>query len=373
MSNATAFMGIGMAVFGIVWLLTLALGILVLVAEWHVFKKAGRHGWAAIVPFYNMYVLSDIVWGNGWLFLLLFIPIGNIVFGICTFIKLARSFGKSGAFGAGLVFFPFIFMPMLGFGKAEYEGPAQSGKKGMIIATAITGVVGTILLIALVSIGAMAIQSVPDYDDYTSSSNLPVTDDDLLEDDLTSDNPTDDLDTDDANDTDDTEQVITGDPVENHPDFVMATMNNGRSSIQVPLMNKETASYGDGSMLTAAAPGISIELSYGFGVDSDPAAEVASSVEIAMSVFADLTNFYKDVTPSEMITGDGFALQQISYNYLGFDGELYPCVRLIKCDIVEGYPVISDITLDTSDADDNTLSLFESACAVYGIDFQFAE
>ena len=128
-SNATAFMGIGMAVFGIVWLLTLALGILVLVAEWHVFKKAGRHGWAAIVPFYNMYVLSDIVWGNGWLFLLLFIPIGNIVFGICTFIKLARSFGEGGAFGAGLVFFPFIFMPMLDSAKQSTRDLRKVEKK----------------------------------------------------------------------------------------------------------------------------------------------------------------------------------------------------------------------------------------------------
>ena len=36
----------------------LALIVVIIVAMWKVFEKAGQPGWAAIVPFYNMYVLT---------------------------------------------------------------------------------------------------------------------------------------------------------------------------------------------------------------------------------------------------------------------------------------------------------------------------
>ena len=87
-----------------------------------VFRKAGKPGWAAIVPFYNLYVLFDITWGSGMRFLLLLIPIYNIILGIQTQVRLARAFGKSGGFAAGLVFLPYIFIPLLAFGKETYQG-----------------------------------------------------------------------------------------------------------------------------------------------------------------------------------------------------------------------------------------------------------
>ena len=86
------------------------------------FRKAGKPGWAAIVPFYNLYVLFDITWGSGMRFLLLLIPIYNIILGIQTQVRLARAFGKSGGFAAGLVFLPYIFIPLLAFGKETYQG-----------------------------------------------------------------------------------------------------------------------------------------------------------------------------------------------------------------------------------------------------------
>lgn len=367
MGNANVLLGMGMAVFGIIWLIMLAFGILILIAQWHIFKKAGQHGWAAIVPGYNVYVLTKIVWGNGWLFLLLLIPVGNIVFAICTYVKLARSFGKSGGFAAGLVLLPYVFMPMLGFGKAEYEGPSQSGKKGMIIGSAITGVVGTILLVIVTVIAAMSVQSVPDYEDYdyNASADLSDPEDALSEEDLTDDST--------ADTSSDTAPAVTGEPIEGYDNFIMATLDNGDITVTFPLLNSETHSYGEGAMLTAEANGISIELAIGYGESSDPAAEVSDDAKVAMSVFEDLSNFYKDVTISDMITGDGFALQQIDYNYQGFDGELYPCIELIKCDIVNGYPITINMTLDNYTADENTKALFASACELYGIDFEFAE
>ena len=108
-------------------IISLVLCVFVLVCMWIVFRKAGKPGWAAIVPFYNLYVLFDITWGSGMRFLLLLIPIYNIILGIQTQVRLARAFGKSGGFAAGLVFLPYIFIPLLAFGKETYQGvPAKA-------------------------------------------------------------------------------------------------------------------------------------------------------------------------------------------------------------------------------------------------------
>ena len=77
---------------------SLALSVLLIVAMWRIFQKAGKPGWASIVPFYNIYMMYEITWGNGWRFLMLLIPFYNIVLGIQTQVKLAKAFGKSGGF-----------------------------------------------------------------------------------------------------------------------------------------------------------------------------------------------------------------------------------------------------------------------------------
>ena len=105
----------------------LALAVLGIVAMWKIFEKAGEPGWAAIIPFYNLYVLFKITWGNGWKFLFLLIPIANFVFAIITMVKLAKAFGKSGGFAVGLIFLSIIFYCILAFGDAQYIGvPEQA-------------------------------------------------------------------------------------------------------------------------------------------------------------------------------------------------------------------------------------------------------
>ncbi len=103
-------------------IVSLILAILSMVAVWKIYKKAGEPGWAAIVPFYNAYVLFKITWGSGWKFLLMLIPIANIVFGIITMHKLSKAFGHGGGYTVGLVFLQFIFLCILGFGDAQYLG-----------------------------------------------------------------------------------------------------------------------------------------------------------------------------------------------------------------------------------------------------------
>lgn len=101
----------------------LVVAVIVLVGMWKVFVKAGKPGWGAIIPFYNLYCLYEMSFGTGWLFLLTFVPCVNLVMMIIMWIKLAQAFGKGAAFGIGILFFPYVFLPMLGFGNAQYYGP----------------------------------------------------------------------------------------------------------------------------------------------------------------------------------------------------------------------------------------------------------
>jgi|GEM_PF-1639007 len=93
------------------------IGCLTVVALWILFDKAGEPGWAAIVPLYNFYELFKITWGNGWYFLLLLIPIANIVIGIITLVKLAGAFGKGGGWACGLIFLYPIFLCITAFNR----------------------------------------------------------------------------------------------------------------------------------------------------------------------------------------------------------------------------------------------------------------
>ena len=78
--------------------------------------------WAAIIPIYDVWVLFKITWGSGAYMFLMLIPIANIVFDIMTYVKLARVFGKSGGFAAGLILLEPIFLLILAFGSAQYIG-----------------------------------------------------------------------------------------------------------------------------------------------------------------------------------------------------------------------------------------------------------
>lgn len=113
----------GLAAIGTTYMvMMLAIIVVAIVANWKIFTKAGKPGWAAIVPFYNLYVQFQIAGMNGWMFLLLLVPIVNIVVAIMLYVNLAKAFGKSTGFAVGLIFLNFIFMLILAFGSAEYVG-----------------------------------------------------------------------------------------------------------------------------------------------------------------------------------------------------------------------------------------------------------
>jgi hypothetical protein len=105
------------------WIACFAITILVLVAQWKVYQKAGKPGWACIIPIYNFLVLLKIVGKPWWWILLMLIPVVNIVYAIWVLNLLSKSFGKDVGFTMGLLFLGFIFYPILGFGSARYLGP----------------------------------------------------------------------------------------------------------------------------------------------------------------------------------------------------------------------------------------------------------
>ncbi len=101
--------------------------LLLIASMWRTFTKAGQPGWAAIIPIYNIYVLLQIVGRPGWWLILYFIPFVNIIVGLLVSIDLAKSFGKSAAWGVILLFFfNIIGYLILGFGDATYKGPSAT-------------------------------------------------------------------------------------------------------------------------------------------------------------------------------------------------------------------------------------------------------
>lgn len=128
--QSAAMAGIG-AVGGIIYL---ALVVLIIASLWKVFVKAGKPGWASLIPIYNLIVLVEIIGKPTIWILWLLIPCVNIYFGIWATNLLSKSFGKSEGFTAGLLLLPIVFYPILGFGDARYLGPsaaeAQPGYAG---------------------------------------------------------------------------------------------------------------------------------------------------------------------------------------------------------------------------------------------------
>ncbi len=99
----------------------IAVAVLIIASQWKIFTKAGKPGWASLVPIYNIIVLLQVTRQPLWMIFLLIIPIANIVVMIIVAIELSKSFGKSGGFAAGLILLPIIFYPILAFGSAEYQ------------------------------------------------------------------------------------------------------------------------------------------------------------------------------------------------------------------------------------------------------------
>lgn len=105
-------------------LIALVLVVVLVAAAWKLFTKAGKPGWASIIPIYNVIVFLQIVGKPVWWIILFFIPIVNLIIALLVSLSLAKSFGKGAGFGIGIWLLGFIFVPILAFGDAKYQGAA---------------------------------------------------------------------------------------------------------------------------------------------------------------------------------------------------------------------------------------------------------
>ncbi len=132
-SSTTVDNGTG-AAFGVFTLVYIAIIVLMIVSMWRLFVKAGKPGWAAIVPVYNQIVMLQIagrpVW---WVLLTMFVPFFGWWVAIVAVIDFVKSYGKSTGYGVFAIFLPLIAYPMLAFSKStQYVRPAAEGFEGFV-------------------------------------------------------------------------------------------------------------------------------------------------------------------------------------------------------------------------------------------------
>ena len=157
--NQSAFAGglvggalVAVIVCSIVW------GLMLLIASWKIFEKAGEKGWKILIPIYNMYIMYKIVGMKAWFWITLAVSVvvsivisamgfntstidansfsGNtlvpallyiaelifmFVVAVVMYARLSKVFGHGVGFTLGLIFFSGIFMLVLGFGKSKYD------------------------------------------------------------------------------------------------------------------------------------------------------------------------------------------------------------------------------------------------------------
>ena len=131
--------------FGVLFL---ALVILLLIAMWILFKKAGEPGWKVLIPFYNIYIWCKIIWDKNIFWIILALSLASTIFNVPSFgdvgalisaaceialfvfyiimdIKTSFAYGRGAGTAVGLIFLPVIFTLILAFGSATYVGPQK--------------------------------------------------------------------------------------------------------------------------------------------------------------------------------------------------------------------------------------------------------
>ncbi len=106
----------------ILYIVFLGMMIFMYIALWKIYTKASKPGWASLVPIYNIIVMLEIAKKPTWWIFMMLIPIANFVFAIMIINGISKNFGKSEGFTVGMIFLPYVFYPILGFGSAQYIG-----------------------------------------------------------------------------------------------------------------------------------------------------------------------------------------------------------------------------------------------------------
>ncbi|MBO7675204.1 MAG: hypothetical protein J6S63_09365 [Atopobiaceae bacterium] len=166
MNSTEAVVAVGLLASAVMMALAflLVFWVLLVIAHWRMFTKAGEKGWKSIIPIYSDYVLFKLAWNTKsfWIWLglgaltvittalsgqyaitvngeLVITGTSNMFMGTVSFVasiasmvwsamlclRTALAYGKLPSFGIGLLLLPNIFSMILGFGSAEYKGPQE--------------------------------------------------------------------------------------------------------------------------------------------------------------------------------------------------------------------------------------------------------
>lgn len=346
---------------GFLVLVCMTLAVISIIGLWKLFKKTGLKGWEAIIPFYNVYTLCKLVWGNGWLFLLGLIPFGGLIFSIVTYIKLAKAYGKGGGFAVGLIFLSPFFLLALGCSKsAYYQGPSNEWKTGTIIASAVSGAVYTVIMIIVFALSASVLFN------FLPKQVIIHGDQGLLPyeyEETTS--PLYDYTT--PEETTKAPNVTEGNKIIEGNDVVTLSNYEG-NKIQMHLFNNEYTWKSDSSA-SSIKDGVTVTLAYLSSSDTDIKSILDGYTSSQLETLNSL-DFYKNVSTDGAISGDGWVLQQINYDYI-LGEDTYPCYDIYKVEIINGSPVVIEINMNGYDANLSTRDTLNTVFDWYGIDFEF--
>ena len=149
MGNIMGALLAGMAVYGVISLIWY---LIMVIADWRIFSKAGEAGWKSLIPILNSYVLFKISWKGSmfWIMLLalfggsvcgrmagedggilaiigMVLAIVGLLIGVIDTHMLSKSFGHGFGFTLGLIFLNPLFTLILAYGSSKYIGPEGKG------------------------------------------------------------------------------------------------------------------------------------------------------------------------------------------------------------------------------------------------------
>ena len=146
MGNIVQMILAGIAIYatiGFIWY------VIMVIADWRIFSKAGEAGWKSLIPILNGYVLFKLSWNGNmfWIMLLtlfggsactakageeggilsiigLVLTIAGLLIALIDVHMLSKSFGHGIGFTLGLMFLNPLFTLILAYGGSKYIGPA---------------------------------------------------------------------------------------------------------------------------------------------------------------------------------------------------------------------------------------------------------
>ena len=106
-------------------LLVLSTTAVMIASGWRLLQKAGRPGWPVLVPVYGPWVALELLERPRWWLVPLLLPGVGVVFAVVLAFDVAKAYGRSPAFGVGLIALLPVFAPILAFGDAPYRRPIR--------------------------------------------------------------------------------------------------------------------------------------------------------------------------------------------------------------------------------------------------------